>query len=415
MRGSKHRARVNGTRDERPPESGPPDGEASPPDLATVHQRLRAGTEALAALSDEDVAAAWNDLIGDVLDPASPFWADGFEVEVGAEAGMHPETLHASLGAALGDFRFPRRPPVPRPTRRPMAAVLAGNVPVLAPQILLPSLVRRRGALIKPASEAPRFTERFVEALQTNLQMADPAFVTARWRGGGDTDRELLRRFDRIAVYGGEEATARFAALGPAPGQLALFGPKFSVGIVSDQTPPDLDGLARDVVLFEQRGCLSVKIVYLLTPRASPAEIAEALSRALDRVAASLPPAVDLASSSGARQWLDVARLLGREVYGSPGRSGVALDEVDAALPPGGRSVSVRTLGAEETLDHLAAMSQRVQGISWTGLTELPPGLARVAETAAWRLAPVGHLQETGPDWWNGGIDLFEWLASTDR
>lgn len=386
--------------------------------LAILHDHLRAGTAALRERPWDELRRAWNELIDDVLDARSTFWrsdaSDGsedLEAVVCAESGMHPRTLHASLRAALGRYRLPAQSPAPSRAVEPMAAVLAGNVPVLAPQVLLPALLRRRGALIKPASDAPAFTERFVATLQRKLSLSEPAYRARSWRSGGEDDRDLVQHFERIAVYGGEAAVHRYTAMRRNTDQMALFGPRFSVGVLSDRVTPDLDGLARDAALFEQRGCLSVKVVYLLEPSRSSVQFGLDLARALDEAAEALPPSDDLAGSSAARQWFDVARLTGKQTFGTPGRSAVVLDEVGAELPPGGRSVSLRPVTENELTTQLHAHLHHIQGMAWTGVPALPGPLQELATAGAWRVAPAGRLQETAPDWRNGGIDLVEWLA----
>lgn len=324
---------------------------------------------------------------------------------------MRPKTLHASLQAALAGLHFPVRAPEPSAEATPVAAVLAGNVPVLAPQVLLPTLLRRRGALIKPASAAPSFTERFVARLQERIVLPEPAFLTRRWRGGTRDDEELVHCFDRIAVYGGSESIKRFADLRRSCDQLVLFGPKSSVAVLWSETPPDLDGVARDVALFEQRGCLSVRVAYLVAPHTdAPSAIAAALSRALDRTASQLPPSGNLADASAARQWLDLARLSGQPAFGVPGRSGVVVDDPSADRPPPGRSVSVRAVSRDELLTQLNERREHIQGLAWTGIDAPPTALMELATRAAWRVAPAGRLQETDADWHNDGIDLLHWL-----
>lgn len=379
--------------------------------LQSLHDKLRAGTETLRSLPARDLTIAWEALVADVLDQRSTFWDPKFEEAVAAETGMHRRTLHASLRVGLDGLRCPDRFPVESRTAEPMAAVLAGNVPVLAPQILLPALLRRRGALIKPASNAPTFTERFVDALRSRLGISRTAYLSVRWPGGDELDRVVGTLFDRIAVYGGEGAVARFANLERTADQMVLFGPKSSVALLSDHVAPDLDGLARDVALFEQRGCLSVTTVYLLEPHGSPHELAAGLSRALDALAEALPPAADMAATSAARQWMDVARLTGRPAFGTPGRSGVVVDAPGAGRSPGGRSVSVRPTTVEELTPILTADRDRIQGLSSTGIVSIPEGILDLAHASAWRIAPAGELQHAGIDWRNGGVDLIEWLS----
>ena len=385
--------------------SGPPEG------IAAIHQRLQAGTEVLRSLAPDAVGAAWNRLMAEVLDPNSSFWTNAFEEEVAAEIGMHPQTLQASLSASLQGYELSDNPPLARSSAGPVAAVLAANVPVLAPQFLRAALLRRRAALVKPASGAARFAERFVDSLQRELALPETAYLTRRWDGGNLDDEHLARDFERIAVYGGAETVARFAELEQAPGQMALFGPKASVAVVSDRGEIDYRALARDIALFEQRGCLSLQIVYLLRPCSSAGEIATELSHALDTICQTLPTPDDLAAASAARQWVDVARLQGHEATGTPGRSAVVVEAPGAPFPPGGRSVSLRVVHSDDLIPRLRAAQERIQGLCWAGMASPPTAILQLAEQASWRLVPAGQLQQAGPDWLNGGIDLLQWLG----
>ena len=115
------------------------------------------------------------------------------------------------------------------------------------------------------------------------------------WRGGDAAiEAPLLEAVDRVVAYGGAEALADLRRR--AGDRVIAFGPKASVALVATPTSRSESvaaALARDVALFDQRGCLSLQAIYTdgdadalaaaLARRARPSGATLAARRAVDR------------------------------------------------------------------------------------------------------------------------------------
>ncbi len=166
--------------------------------------------------------------------------------------------------------------------------VLAGNIPGLAVQSLLPALLLGRPLLLKSASAEPWFAPALVAALVAREPALADAYAAVAFTG--DDAEALCRRLrERRSPARLRRRDRRSRASPPASApRLVAHGPKASVAFVG----ADVDslatarGLARDIALFDQRGCLSVQAVYT---EGDPDELADALAWALALESARLP------------------------------------------------------------------------------------------------------------------------------
>lgn len=155
--------------------------------------------------------------------------------------------------------------------------------------------------LLKCASSEPWFAPALIAALvarEPALANALAAVVMA-----GDDRAALTAAFggaDPLLAYGGAQAVASLAeAFGE---RLVAHGPKASVAFVGAEVDPvgTARGLARDIALFDQRGCLSVQAIYT---EGDPEELAAALAWALLLESARLPQGpIDAATAAAVQQ-----------------------------------------------------------------------------------------------------------------
>ncbi len=301
----------------------------------------------------------------------------------------------------------------------PVLVVLASNLPALAVQPLLPALVLRRPVLLKSPSSEPLFAPAFLAALTRREPRLSGAVAAATWPGGdAELEAPLLAASGAVLAYGGAEALADNARRA-AGNRFVGYGPKMSMSAVelgSGGAAPEAlaAGLARDVALFDQRGCLSVVAVYVAGGLDAAARLAGHLEAALAALAARWPPGPAAAPALAAVQQLRLeAELRGLPRASLPPAAGTVLLEPEPALraSPGLRTVRVHPLPDLDRLPEiLAPWRGRLQG-------------AALAGPAAWRLAPrlaalgisrgtaTGDLQSPDASWHNGGIDPLEALA----
>jgi hypothetical protein len=412
-----------------------PTDAATAESLASLMERLRDGEAALREIPADRLLDAWVETVDAFLDPASPE-RRALDPDLARLCRLSLPGLAAALAAVLGGVRrepaaalfaeaagvTPGLTPSLTPATGPVLVVLAANLPALAVQPLLPALALRRPVLLKSPSAEPLFAPSFLAALARREPRLADGLAAAVWTGG---DRELeapvLARAGTVIAYGEAEALASLERR--APGKVVGYGPKTSLavigGIGGSGTEAEADaiaeGLARDIALFDQRGCLSIAAIY--TAGDTPA-LAERLARSLADLARRWPPGpADPATLAAVQQ----ARLEG-EMRGlrspplppdlSPAAGTVLVDPAPAFRPsPGLRMVRIHPLEDLRRLPEvLAPWSGRLQGAALAGeeAWALVPHLAALGFS---RFAPPGELQSPDATWHNGGMHPLRALA----
>ncbi|MDX1996207.1 MAG: aldehyde dehydrogenase family protein [Thermoanaerobaculia bacterium] len=364
--------------------------------------------------------AAWCTAVEVFRDRASSE-REALQTPLLAATGLSPAGLDAGLEAVLGGVREPaaRRVFLAARDRRlppePVLVVLAGNLPALVVQPLLPIVALGRPAILKPASSEPVFTPAFVEVLARHDPSLGELLSVAAWRGGDEVvEAEVLSRVGTVLAYGNEEATTSLARR--APGRTVVYGPKTSVGIVTadaEDLAAVAAGLARDVALFDQRGCLSVSTVFVEQVVAAP--LAVALARALDELAVRWPlgrlePATRAAIHS-LRSTADLAGWFRPELPVTAGTVVVVPAGQPFGPGPGGRTVCVQPVASVgAALGGLEPWRGKLQGAALAGgrAWALGPALEALGLS---RLAAPGELQAVDDTWFNGGVSPLDVLA----
>ena len=170
--------------------------------------------------------------------------------------------------------------------------VFAGNVPGVGVTSVVRALLVRSAVLGKSAAAEPTLTAAFARLLAA----ADPdigACVAVTYWPGGDTalEKAALERVGIVVHYGGEQAIADLRARAPAHLHFVDHGPRISFAII-DAGAPTQDAardLARAVALFDQQGCVSPQLAYVIGSADRARDIAAATASALDSLRDTLP------------------------------------------------------------------------------------------------------------------------------
>ncbi len=392
----------------------------SPETLGELVSALQEGAAALREIPAEDLLAAWGETVATFLRPGS-LERRALDPALARLCNLSREGLKAGLEAVLGGVR--REPaaalaaraskPAPK-TAGPVLAVLASNLPGLAVQPLLPALLVRRPVLLKSPSAEPLFAPAFLAALARREPRLAGAVAAATWPGGdAELEAPVLAAAGTVLAYGEREALDDLERR--APGKVIGYGPKTSVAVIGRNADAReaADGLARDVALFDQRGCLSVAAVY--TNGDAPA-LAARLADALADFARRWPPARPARPLMAAVQHVRLeAEMRGLWQSSLPLRDGTVIVDPDAELrpSPGLRSVRVHYVEDLAKLPGLLAPWRgRLQGAALAGedAWRLQPALARLGIS---RCAPPGELQSPDATWYNGGINPLEALVTS--
>ena len=284
----------------------------------------------------------------------------------------------------------------------PVLAVLASNLPGLAVQPLLPALLARRPVLLKSPSAEPLFAPAFLAGLARREPRLAGALAAATWAGGDAAlEAPVLAGVGTVLAYGDQPALDDLERR--APGKVVGYGPKTSLAVVgaSADLRTTTEGLARDVALFDQRGCLSVVAIYTA---GDAGELAERLAGELHDLARRWPPGPPAKPAAAAVQHLR----LDAEIHGlwqsslSLREGTVIVDPNPEFRPsPGLRTVRVHPLENLARLPSiLAPWRGRLQGAALAGeeAWALEPRLAELGFSryrGARRAAVAGrHLEQ---------------------
>lgn len=209
-----------------------------------------------------------------------------------------------------------------------VAVVLSANVFVAALRAVALARVAAPRVRVRPSRREPVFARALVEA------WADPAITLEP-----GLDLAAVRR-GVVHVYGRDETIAAIRASARVP----VVGHGAGMGVAIVGRGAEVEGaaraLARDVVAFDQRGCLSPRIVWVEGDRARARALAAALDEAIAALAIPVG-VVDDAERAEARRYLETMRAVGDVVACASHVVAVAEPGAPALVPPAGRNVHV--------------------------------------------------------------------------
>jgi len=389
--------------------------------LSALVDRLTEGSTDLAGADPDDLIDAWCDTVASFLPDGGSNWPVLSEA-LAKTTELSPQGLAAGLKIVLQGadrktarqlFRdadaFDHATPPSQPP--PILIVLSSNLPALALQPLLAALALRRSVIVKSPSTEPLFTPAFVRALGERSPAVASAWAALTWSGGHSAlEAPLFESLDPILVYGQDETIRSIRQR--AAGRVVGFGPKLSIGYVAAgaDLQPAARGLARDIALFDQRGCLSVQAIY--TEQDANA-LAQALADELSSLSRELPvgPMADELAAAVQSERLR-ADLKGHDRPELPIECGTVIvdPELDLRPSPGLRTVRIHPTRPEEFLGVLDRGVHEIQGVSVAG--PLPPVVHTALQAREiGRIAPAGELQKVDATWHNGGCHPLEILA----
>lgn len=311
----------------------------TPADIADLSVRLATARERLLNVPVSRIIAAVDAAARRLRDPSEPERArvlsslqaiSGFSMPMAehlldrvAEDWLSPslETLvREELGGPAAVESF-----IQTPSGRRLRAVapplglhvFSGNVPGVGVTSIVRALLVRSAVLGKSAAAEPVLPAAFARLLASVDPLVGSCVAVTYWRGG-DTALEdaALHAVGLVVHYGGADAIAALRTRAPARVRFVEHGPRISFAIVdrvartsarpadspagaagSDSEPSGsgapLSAVARDlalaVALFDQQGCVSPQLAYVIGPAECASELAAHLATALEDLRTRLP------------------------------------------------------------------------------------------------------------------------------
>ena len=332
-------------------------------------------------------------------------------VDTGVRAALADWTADVLARLRSRELREPCA--VPRVT----AVWLAGSIPPAAFSAIALPLLAGSAVYAKPASADPLSARAFADSLRA----VDPGVAAALAIGA---DAKALDLADAVVAHGSDETIAAIRArVGPARPFLG-YGHKLSFAAIGAAVDPGLAAqrLARDVALWDGRGCLSPAWALVRdSPRGRAAELARALAAALEELedelqrgrldtaeAAELP---ELRARAAVREGTRLEMAAGASTWT------VALEASDTRPPPGlFRFLSIVPFTDDAALARFCgSLAPHLSCIGHAGFAGELPALARLAVAAgASRVCPLGRMQLPPLDWNHDGMSplrpLVRWL-----
>lgn len=272
-----------------------------------------------------------------------------------------------------------------------VAVILSANVFVGALRAIAFARASAPRVVVRPSRRDPTFARALVaEAHDPAIQLDEDLDVASI--GSGE-----------IHVYGRDETIADVRARAKVP----VRGHGSGMGIALVSPAADLERAAReladDVVVFDQRGCLSPRIVLALGDDARGSTFADALHEALEHLDGVVPRgAVPSEERAAAARYLSTMTVASRALVGRAHGIGIAPRGAPLLLPPPYRHVHVAAIAS---MDEARALAQPFARAT-ANVGSDDPALGAALATALGirvRVSPLGRMQRPPLD---GPVDL---------
>jgi hypothetical protein len=159
--------------------------------------------------------------------------------------------------------------------------LLSANVVTGALRAIVLGLVSAPHVLVKPSRRDPALARLLVCHIAPLLASGSIMLVESLAAEAGD----------QVHAYGSDDTLVAIAGALPEGARLRGHGSGFGVAVIdeTDDLEAAAKGLARDVVAFDQRGCLSPRVAIALGGAARARSVALALSEALEDLVKKIP------------------------------------------------------------------------------------------------------------------------------
>ena len=366
-------------------------------ELVAVLPKLTGYSEPMIRIGLERMARGWT--------------ASALHAALAEEFGV-PEVLDDFQRRAAGGYHRAYGPSL-------VVHIFSGNIPGVSVSSVIRALCVKSASLGKTAAGEPYFAVSFARALcEVDPDLASCVSVTY-WRGGEEQlEAVAFARAAAVIAYG-SDATIRDVRRRLTPGARFLAYPnRVGAALIPRETLDRASELARqaarDVVTFDQQGCVSPHVVFVERGgEVDGAAFAELLAAKLGDLADVVPRgAITPAESSTIHQLWAQAEVRGARVWASEGGTAwtvVYEDRPTFEFSPLNRAVHVRSVDTiSEAIAALTPVSSRLQTVAVAGEEEIVMRLARqLGKLGVTRVALLGEAGWPAPHWHHDGRFQF--------
>lgn len=276
--------------------------------------------------------------------------------------------------------------------------ILAANVCTAALRAIALAVATAPTAIVRPSRRAPALASLIIRELASDraFRAADGTIAI--------TDKVTPLAGDELHVYGSDASIAALRASVDQGVVLRGHGTGLGLAVVGATTSLDTAAMnvARDVVPFDQRGCLSPRAVLVEGTAARAAAFANALHRALSDLGAWVPRGLlDAADLGAIVQYRTTIEAVGTYLFGAG--HAVGLDPYPRALvlPPAARVVHVIPAQVSNAQALISPWEPYVTAVGTDDESPLSETVIALAPRA--RRARLGEMQRPPLD---GPVDL---------
>ncbi len=411
--------------------------------LAAVSNSIGPGVDSIDALASHLRAQTGKRLASDrvvqALARACERWRDrgcadrAAALAGAAQAGQSYQLLSASLDALLSTFTFDAIRDLRKlDTRdRLIGFIMPGNVMGAGLHELVQALAAGAAVMVKPSSAQPLFFSAFHRTLSSiDAEVAARMGVAVWDRSRRALTLSMAAACDRVVAFGDDSSIAELAAIaGP---KLVAFGARISgvllarEAIAGSRAHSTAAAVARDVSLFDQRGCLSAHHVFIEGGEGASAQaFARILAGEMDTLCQALPPAAAIpitqaAPARAARENARWRRIGGEEIdmwEGDRLAWTVILDPAAGfQASPLCRTVYLSVVADQNIVrERLGSAAGKLEGFAIADPAQrLEASRELLAELGVSYCCAPGHLQSPPPSWRHGGGRFLRLLERTD-
>ena len=282
-------------------------------------------------------------------------------------------------------------PEVPRAN-----VLLSANVFVAAHRAIAIALAASESVFVRPSRREPALAELLWEAAPGSFQLR------------GELE---LEPGDHLWAYGSDQTLAEIARSTPPAVTLHAHGSGFGVAVLGSAELPSAElelsllGLAEDIALFDQRGCLSPRVLLVAGDPGRALELARELAAVLEQLELRIPRG-RLSPQEAAELTLyrDSANYAGELLNAGLGFVSVSPSE-QVMLPPVGRNLHV--LATENPLALVESLAPFVTSCAVEGDPALRAAIQHALPCA--RASRFGDMQRPPFD---GPVDRRKWRST---
>jgi len=142
----------------------------------------------------------------------------------------------------------------------PVLAVIGGRLPDPATTLIVWSLLFGARVIVKPPGEYPFFLKTLVSCLDQYITL-NGAIRVLEVSADSSELKALLKSVQHVLIFGSDE-TVKKVVLQRVPESITWFRDRESLELILEQPPQNtIEGIAMDVVMYDQSGCLSPHVI----------------------------------------------------------------------------------------------------------------------------------------------------------